>query len=235
MDLPYVPNERRIKELMLKHKWESESAIKFDYDNNWKEKSNLFMFQTRTVLALYTRFFSKYKTSECKGIVVECVEKVTESRTLNFTGIYVVQTEFCFDEFIKLSDYEKKKNILEIFKKGIDIVIKEKQFDKSVFDEPYRKVIEANYINEWYWKKALKNPTKEYSAIVFCEHRLDLFNISIVIRNKKNEEVKRVLLISEKPDELIYNIHLGQLKWVSDNTVSLINKFNTKQWSIKVE
>ena len=82
-------------------------------------------------------YFRKYKTSGCKGIVVECVEKVTDSRILDFTGIYVVQIKFCFDEFIKLSDYEKKKNILELFKKGIDIIIEEKQFDKSVFDEAY--------------------------------------------------------------------------------------------------
>ena len=84
------------------------------------------------------------------------------------------------------------------------------------------------------FEKSYKESNKRIQCYIFCEHRLDLFNISIIIKNKKDEEIKREVVISTKPDELIYNIHLGQLKWVSDNTVSLIDIFNTKQVSIKI-
>lgn len=233
--LEYVPNKILLEKIMSTNQCSYEEAARLEYEKNWKEKTIQFDNQTRGVLALYTRLFSKYKTNDCKIIVFSLVKKITDSRLLNFDGIYELQIQYDYDEFFNLSVYDKKRETLEILKKGLDIIIEQKQWNKSLFDEAYNKVIEVDYSNQWKWKKTIMSPTKEYSSIVFCENKVESFDISIIIYNKKGEELKREKVLSLIPQELVFNIYLGDLKWVSENKVSLINEFGTKQWSVKVD
>lgn len=105
---------------------------------------------------------------------------------------------------------------------------------REAFDIAYDNIIKQGYINNWTWKKPVKSPTKEYVAEVYCEHKLNSFDISIIVKGNNNQEIKRVKLISEYPHELAYEIHLGELKWISSNEVSLVNKLKTNQWSVKL-
>lgn len=49
-------------------------------------------------------------------------------------------------------------------------------------------------------------------------------NIFIVIKERNGNEIFRKKIISELPDEWAYAKHLGELKWISNSTIELINK-----------
>lgn len=208
-------------------------ALELEYVSD-KDKEFLFRKQTRCISALYGRTLVKYKTQECWKVLIRCVEETGESKISTVGGVCEVRVDFNMKNFFSANEYEKKKYALEVLKKGIDIVVKEKQWDKSVFDDAYNKVIELDYVNNWVWKKSLKSPTKEYIAEVFCEHNVESFDISLIIKLPNGNEVKRVKIISETPHEFVYSNHLGQLKWLSPEEVALINVFGTKQCSVKL-
>lgn len=167
-------------------------------------------------------------------IVIHFLKQITDTRILNCDGIYEIQIQYDYNDFFKLAEDDKKRKILDLLKEGLDKIIEEKQWDKKPFDEAYKKVIEVDYVNEWYCKKALRNPTKEYKAAVFCEHKKDVCDITIIIMNKKGDEIRRKKVLSLLPHELVYESYLGKLKWISDDTVVLMNRFENEQWEVKI-
>ena len=78
------------------------------------------------------------------------------------------------------------------------------------------------------------NTSKKLVAMVYVEHDINSVDISIMILTRKGDKLKIVKVITEQPDEWCYSNHLGELKWVTDNEVVLVNKFNTKKWSVKL-
>lgn len=230
----HISDESVVEKIMLENKCTYEEATNIEYEKNAKEWISLFCNQTRHVLSLYRRFFQRYKTEDCKIIVIHCVKQITDTRILNCDGIYEIQIQYDYNEFFKLTENDKKKKTLSLLKMGLDKIIEEKQWDRNPFDEAYNKVVDAGYVNEWYWKKALRSPTKEYTAAVFCEHKIDFFDITIIVINKKKEEIKRTKVLSLTPHELVFDFYLGQLKWVFDDTVALINCLEDEQWEVKI-
>lgn len=230
----HTPEDAVLEKIMIENQCTYEEACQIEYKKNAWDILALFNKQSRYIVSLYYRFFEKYKTEDCKMIVIHLLKKVVDTRIINCDGIYEIQIQYDYNDFFKLSEYDKKKKILDLLKEGLDKIIKEKQWDRKAFDEAYKKVIEAEYINEWYWKKALRSPTKEYKAAVFCEHKKDVFDITIIITNKKNYEVKRKKVLSLHPEELVFDSYLGKLKWISDDTVVLMNRFENEQWEVKI-
>ncbi|WBW95929.1 hypothetical protein [Oceanirhabdus sp. W0125-5] len=199
-----------------------------------KNKRVKFRDEIRCIASMYERYFSKFKTKNCWKILIECVDMVTNEKVRDLLGAYTIQVKFNIDEYFKLSNTQKKKIVLECLKEGIDKVCDEMKWEKSPFEEAYNKIIENNYENNWTWKKPVRNPTKEYKAEVFCEHHVDVFNISIIIKNYKGEELIRKMVKDERPNEFSYVWHFGELKWISDNEVVLINQDGNERWSVKI-
>ena len=149
LELEYIPNEQQIRKLMQTNNWEYYTSTEYDYNKNWKEKSSLFGFQTRCVTSLYEKHFVKFKTDDFWKILINCVSKITNSQILVIGGVCEVQVVFDIDNFFELSNYEKKVITLQTLKQGIDLVIKEKEWDKLIFDNAYNKVIDDKYENNW--------------------------------------------------------------------------------------
>ncbi|MCG8568691.1 MAG: hypothetical protein MJB14_00990 [Spirochaetes bacterium] len=198
---------------------------------NDKNKRSKFRYEVRCIASLYERFFEKFKTENCWKILIDCVDKVNNKIVRDFLGVYTIEVEFNIDAYFKASNHEKKKNILETLKKGIDIIVKEKDWPIEPFNKAYKKVIENNYINNWIWKKPVKNTKNDYIASVFCEHELDEFNIFMIINSIKGEEILKRKIITVQPDEFIYSNYLGEFKWLSINQVALIDK-NKKKYIV---
>lgn len=89
---------------------------------------------------------------------------------------------------------------------------------------------ELDYVNEWTWKKDVKSPNKKYNARVICHHNVDSMDIFLSILQRDGTQVHLEKVISEQPDEFAY-AHLGELTWISDFEVALINKTGTKRHS----
>ncbi len=228
LDLPYIADENKIIAIMDEKNYLRSEAIKMDYEENWKEKRRKFNLETRNVSAMFERLFGKIKTRDCWKILVECVDYIKEERVLNFSGVYTVQVKINYNSFSESDDYQKKQKALEILMEGIKIIAEKENWNIEPFETVYSRIREANYTNEWVWKKPVKSEDKKFSAEVLCQHGVESIEIFIVLRNKNGAELDRKKVISELPDEFVYAKHLGEVKWISDNEVALVNKKGEK-------
>ncbi|QFG00321.1 hypothetical protein PB01_16720 [Psychrobacillus glaciei] len=217
LDIPYVKS----------------SGDKEDYEKNWKQQRREFRDEIRCVASLFECHFEKFKTEKCWKLLVECVERIVDERVIG-EDICIVQVELNIERYFQLSNIEKKKLILKLLKNGIEKIIDEKGWNKQLFESAYQQVIDCNYINERIWKQPKKSPNRKHIAEVFCEHDIDKFEISIIVKNNEGEVVKREKLITERPNEWAFTKHFGKLKWISSNEVTLVNKNESKQWIVQI-
>jgi hypothetical protein len=234
LDLPYVFDERKINLIMEKENCEFYDATKIDYELNWNEKRQLFRLETRCVTAMFERLFGKMKNDEGWKILVECVEIVSDERILNFSGVLTVQVEFNYEEFLNKTETEKKIASLDLLMRGIERVAIDKHWEIEQFRDVSLQIKNANYENEWIWKKAVKNIDNNYFSKVICKHNVKSMDISIAIMNKNGIVLQREKVISELPDEFAYATHLGELRWLSDTEVGLINKTGDNMVTSKI-
>ncbi|MGG0186188.1 hypothetical protein [Bacillus rhizoplanae] len=233
LDLPYIVDENLIFELMKQNNWEYYEATRFDYEKNWKQKRMKFRDEMRCIGSLYERFFKgfKFKNDKCWKIAVQCVDKITDLTIKTIGGVFEVQVAFEINNYFQLSGYEKKKYLLKTLKEGIDLVVEHEQWNNDMFDFPYSEIIKVDYINTWVWNTKF-SPSRKYIAEVFCEHNISTFDISIIIKNRDKEEIKRVKLITDRPNEWSFVQYFGKLNWISHEEVALFNKKGTKHWSV---
>ncbi len=220
LDIPYLNRE----------------GSKEDYEKNWKERRMRFRDEVRCVASLLERNFEKYKTEDCWKVLVECVEDMKDNNNEHklVGGVSHVKVGLNIDYYFNLHNYEKKLLIYKLLEKGINIVIKEKEWDKKPFQRMYQKVSDCNYNNQWIWNKPKKSPNRKYIAEVSCEHNIDNFKVSIIIKNKAKEIVKEEKIIEERPNEWAFAQHFGSLKWFSSNEVALIDKKGINTYSIQI-
>jgi hypothetical protein len=232
LDLPYIADEDKINAIMNEKNCLRNEATKLDYEKNWKDQRRQFRLETRNISAMFERLFRRMETKYCSKILVECVDDVKEERVLNFSGIYTVQVKFNYNNFSASDDYQKKQETLDLLMEGIKIVTENENWNIEPFEMVYSKIREANYTNEWVWKKPVKSADKKFSAEVLCQHGVESIQIHIVLRDKNGAELNRKKVISELPDEFAYTKHLGEVKWLSDNKVALVNKKGDKTWTV---
>lgn len=77
LDLPYFPNQEKIKSIMREKGLTDIDASWLDYEENWKDKRRNFRLDTRCMTAMFERLFEKMKTKDCWKILVECVQTIT--------------------------------------------------------------------------------------------------------------------------------------------------------------
>lgn len=235
LDLPYISNEKSIALIIEKEKCSYNEATKIDYNLSWKDKRRAFRLETRCITAMYERLFGKMKTDNCWKILIECVDGIYDERILNLSGVVTAQVEFDISKFNLLDENEKKISTLSFLMKGIERITSSNGLDVEPFKVISSQIEQKGYINEWIWKKPVKSPTKEYYAEVICKHNVYSMDISLIVKNKEGVEVQRDVVISELPDEFAYSKHLGNLRWISNNEVALINKTNDSKVSIIIK
>ena len=100
--------------------------------------------------------------------------------------------------------------------------------------EIFRIVKEKGYMNKWIWNKVKKSPSRKHTIEVFCEHEVESFKASLIIRDRQGNEIKRKQIFSEQPDEWFFVPYLGKVRWLSSNKAVLINKKMDQQWEIEL-
>lgn len=236
--LEYQENKEYIDEVMLTQKLTKEEATRQDYRKNCKDFHVLFGDQVRCVARLYTDLLGKFKTEETKKINIFCVTNLDKLKSvpktaLGFTDVYVF---IDLESYWKLSNIEKKKVILEKINEGILQAANHFSWDISIFNRVSKEVIDRNYVNE-YSLKQKASPDRKHKAEIFCQHDIDFITISMIIRERKsNEMIKSELLFKDRPHELSFVQKLGDLKWISNSEITLTHKYNLrKKWVVKLE
>lgn len=191
-------------------------------------------FQSRCITSLYERCFSKFYTTDIKQINIICTKEVPRSNIIVEGGFCDIEILYDVREFLKLDDEEKKEEILERLKQGIDKVVELNKWDSTPFNAAYKCVKEADYNTNYIWKKPKVSPNRNYKAEVFIEHGLYSCNLYLVVKSMNGQEIARKRVASEKPDELIFGRHLGELKWLSNNEVALFNYSKTNYNSLQI-
>jgi hypothetical protein len=236
LDLPYKENRPLIEELINKQGIDEKDAIRLDYEMNWQEKRMKFRDEMRCIVGLYLRYLGKFRTLETKKIIINCVENINSNKIHTFDGFTEVEVEFDYSAYKNLDNEEKKKLLLEKLYEGVLKVTETYEWDKPMLKKTYQSVIESNYKNEYVWKQKA-SPSRKYRAEIFCQHEIDKYVVSMIIKTRDtNELVKSEILFIERPHELAFVEHLGNLEWISNNEVILLNKYNKKKkWLVSIE
>ncbi|MDF2066557.1 hypothetical protein [Bacillus sp. Cr_A10] len=236
--LEYKANKEYIDEVMLTQNLTKEEATRQDYWENCKDFHVLFGDQVRCIARLYTDLLGKFKTEETKKINIFCVTDLDKLNSvpkiaLGFTDVYVF---IDLESYWKLSNIEKKKVILEKINEGILQVANHFSWDTSIFSRVSKEVIDRNYVNE-YSLKQKASPDRKHKAEIFCQHDIDFITISMIIRERKsNEIIKNELLFKDRPHEFSFVQKLGDLKWISNSEITLTHKYKLrKKWIVKLE
>lgn len=227
----YQENKDYIDEVMLTQKLTREEATRQDYWENCKDFHVLFGDQVRCIARLYTDLLGKFKTEETKKLNIYCVTDLDKLNSvtktaLGFTDVYVF---IALESYWKLSNIEKKKVILEKINEGILQVANHYSWDISILNRVSKEVIDRNYVNE-YSLKQKASPDRKHKAEIFCQHDIDFITISMIIRERKsNEIIKNELLFKDRPNEFSFVQKLGDLKWISNSEITLTHKYKLRK------
>ena len=116
---------------------------------------------------------------------------------------------------------EKKKVVLGKINEGIIQVANHYSWDISPFNRVSKEIMDRNYVNE-YLLKPKSSPDRKHKAEIFCQHDIDFITISMIIRERKSNEMRKSeLLFKDRPHELSFVQKLGDLKWISNREVTL--------------
>lgn len=239
-DYPYEKNEDYIQRL-LDNGHEYLQATKKDYEKNHKASRINFRMQTRCITAFVERLVEKVNTPNFWKILINCGSNIEKNENKVVGGVYEVDYELNIEEFMYLSDIEKKMMTLQVLKETVIKVFEELQIDSADFEKACEQIKNCNYKNEWIWKKT-KN--KNFIAEIVLIHEVK--KAQIFLRIYKNKEyIREFEVLSTYPDEFYFSQYLGRIKWVDDKTVVIeqknginyllidINRGIIKDWSEK--
>ena len=233
-DLLYDIDDDEIALMMAEENIRQLDATRLYFERHWNEKSIEFRDQTRCIASFFARINAPVSAKGCSQILIECTSNEGNSKIMNLSGTISVPVKFDYELFSSLSDLDKKKATLELLMTGIRKVADNQNWNVEPFEETYKKIIELEYVNEWIWPKTAKNKDTGLVAKVFVQHEVRCADISIIIQDKKRNEILRKKVITERPHEFAYAIHLGEIKWVTDKKASLLNRTGDKEWSIEI-
>ncbi|NYE04519.1 hypothetical protein F4694_001263 [Bacillus niacini] len=159
----------------------TEADISLYYENKWKPKRVLFRDQVRCIASMYTYLLGRFQTERTEKITINCVEKTNDNALVKTTldGFTKVSVELDIDSYFLLSNYEKKRVILEKINGGVTKVANEFSWDIELFNRISYEIIKNDYVNEYVWKQKT-SPDKKFKAEVYCQHDIDFFTISIL-------------------------------------------------------
>jgi len=226
--------------------WNKESPLSIkdthETDEGWK-----FNFQTNSMSFLFARLLGRgFKNDDTQIIRIELIEgTANEEVTTNFNGFTDIQLKFEQDKFFALSDYEKKKETLELIMAGIRKVATYKGWDMQPFEEVCEKIIELDYKNEeWKDKKIAIHPSKKLKARVFVQHEVQSIEIFIVVTDSRKKELYREKIITKTLDvshsyAVVISLNDYDIAWKNENQVILTSLINydghdISEWVVRV-
>lgn len=156
----------------------SDDAIKLDYELNWKEKRRQIQLMTRCMTSMIERIIPRITTKDCWKILIECVEKPLRNEAINLLGVYSVQVFFDINKFLGMNSLEKKQYVVNKIREGISKLSQYNSFDVGEIQKACNKIVDSNYVNEWFWNKPVKS--KQVSVQIKVLHEVESVSIIYV-------------------------------------------------------
>lgn len=211
---------------------------KEEYEAKWKQKRILFRDQVRCIASMFERYFSEYKFKTHKSwkLLVNCYSDSTNAENMRVPGeVYEVSINIDIEDFFSSSSYKRKILILEMLREGIHIILREEKWNPGPFEQVFKKIVDEDYRNTYVLRSGTLSPNKSFSAELLCEHEVEYFDISIVIKNDSGYEIKKQRVIRERPNEWAVHKYIGELLWLSNKEIVLLSKSGNEQCRVTYE
>jgi hypothetical protein len=206
----------------------------FDLDAPTRQRSERLRFrsETRCVTALFERCYQPSKaTGNPWKVLVEVVDAVERDNVIDLLGVLTVQVKGVVPEFVCLPDVEKMEWSLDFLMRGISKIAEQRDWDIAPFRAAEAEVRRRDFRNEWAWKPPVHNRSKSLSAEVLVQYRVDRAVISARFTDSRGDVVRIAHLVSDEPNEFIFNEYFGTFGWLDDHTVELVSRNGEKRFT----
>lgn len=196
--------------------------------------SRAFTLENRCVCAHFERHFIGIETDGVYRVVIKLSEGDPRDGTFEIgSSVLKYYETFDFISFSKLDVYERKKLLLSTLYNSLMRLCETNNWDKKPFDVAKSSVIEENFLNSYEVSRKI-NQKRNMVAVLNAEHTAEEFQLDIVITDKSGKEVSRKKVLSEEPDEFLFNGQIGRIQWESSNILNYIAKDKRILETIKV-
>ena len=209
----------------------------FDFDAPGDPKPNRLRFrnETRCVSALFERCYKPFKeTGKPWKILVEVVRGNAKPGYKDVGGVLTTQVEGDIDHFFELDKANKKQRTLDLLMEGIEQVARLLSFDISPFEVAAEEVKKLKFVNEWVWGSPIPNRSNTLSAEVLVSHDIEAATLSARIKNGGGNVVDILPLVSDQPNEFIFDEYFGSVSWLNDMTIELVSRNGEKRYTATI-
>ncbi|WP_445369950.1 hypothetical protein ACH5Y9_25535 (plasmid) [Methylomonas sp. BW4-1] len=206
----------------------------FDLDAPQEPKLARLMFrkETRCITALFERCYTPVKdTGSAWKILVEVVAKVNKPQCRNLLDVLTIEVEGDIDKYMRMDASSKQASALDYLMEGVEKVACQMKWDITSFYQAKLEVLNRNFINEWVWKSPIINKSRKLTAEILVEHKVAEVQLSARFRDMNGNILKVQHLVSDEPNEFIFDQYFGKFRWINDDTVELISRSGDKQFS----
>ncbi|MES2379080.1 MAG: hypothetical protein V4553_20990 [Bacteroidota bacterium] len=182
-----------------------------------------FAYRNNLVSSLYIDFLDGYKP---KGTTRMSVDIGDEDRINSYFGsILSAEVAFNKERYSLSSPEDQNKIILDTIHRIAILSAEKHEWDKTIFQLAYKRVIESEFIYKKELKKKLSKDRK-YRASIFLEKNGEFATISVNFYNANNNFLKSVELLRSFDDEWFYGRLISNNKWFDNLQFGMHSKNN---------
>lgn len=203
-------------------------------EEGWPSLENArFVAETRSVCALVTRLLPEVQSPDRRLLiaVAEAEESPLSLQTTMFGNPEprrrlararprVVRS---WRGFSKYSDLQKQMWTLGVIQDGVQLVAPVLNWDTPIFEEVFEAVRARGFENSYEWGRAVRSPDGNHRAYLWVDHRVQNVTLTLHVRQASGLVAKLEVYRGE-PHELDWWAQLGQVTWVSHDTVVLLDR-----------
>lgn len=197
--------------------------------------SRAFTLENRCVCAHFERHFKGLETDGVYRVVVKLSEGDPRDGTTEISSsVLKYYSAFDFNSFNKLDIYERKELLLATLYSSLLSLCEANGWAKEPFEIAKFGVIEDKFINSYEVSKK-NNQNRSLIASLNAEHTAELFKLDIVVTDKSGKEILNKTVLSEEPDEFLFNGQIGRIQWESSDVLNYIAKDKRVIEKIKID
>jgi hypothetical protein len=215
------------------------SLSQIDLRTKFQHKyASIFNLQSWCISELYWSFLIKYDV----GKVKKCFIQVSDdwggelNKYTDWNDCKGVNMEFSFEAYFSISDPGKKEMLLEIVHRGMMIIANKEGWDSDPLLDAFNSCKKADLNYEFLVQDKFKSsPNKKHKFGLWCEWGLKELKVFWILADKKEKEIKRILLINESPinGESVYYFNY---KWKDNDIVLITDDYSSikRFWEIDI-
>jgi len=196
--------------------------------------SRAFTLENRCVCAHFERYFDGIDTEGIYRVIIKLSDGDPRDGTTEISSsVLKYYKKFDFNTFNKQGFDARKEMILTTLYSSLLQLCEVNGWPQGPFKIAKTRVIDDEYINI-YEVSRKNNPSRNMVASLNAEHTAEQFKLDLVVTDKLGNEIFCKNVLSEEPDEFLFNNQIGRIKWKSKNVVDYIAKDNIVLETIEV-